>query len=73
MSIDEIHPNENRETVVIGGGSLSGGEGSVSGSIIGALIMTVIRVNGSTSTCTPKVTKSEMLGSCHFICSMQSA
>lgn len=29
--------------VVIGGGSLSGGEGSVSGSIIGALIMTVIR------------------------------
>ena len=29
--------------VVIGGGSLSGGEGSVLGSIIGALIMTVIR------------------------------
>lgn len=29
--------------VVIGGGSLSGGEGSVSGSLIGALIMTVIR------------------------------
>ncbi len=29
--------------VVIGGGSLSGGEGSVSGSLIGAVIMTVIR------------------------------
>ena len=29
--------------VVIGGGSLSGGEGSVFGSLIGALIMTVIR------------------------------
>jgi ribose/xylose/arabinose/galactoside ABC-type transport system permease subunit len=29
--------------VVIGGGSLSGGEGSVAGSLTGALIMTVIR------------------------------
>ncbi|HEY9787603.1 MAG TPA: ABC transporter permease [Candidatus Obscuribacterales bacterium] len=29
--------------VVIGGGSLSGGEGSIAGTIIGALIMTVIR------------------------------
>lgn len=29
--------------VVIGGGSLSGGEGSIAGSIVGALIMTVIR------------------------------
>ena len=29
--------------VVIGGGSLSGGEGSVAGSVIGALIMTTIR------------------------------
>jgi ribose transport system permease protein len=29
--------------VVIGGGSLSGGEGSILGSLIGALIMTVIR------------------------------
>jgi len=29
--------------VVIGGGSLAGGEGSVSGSLIGAVIMTVIR------------------------------
>jgi len=30
-------------SVVIGGGSLSGGEGSIFGSIVGALIMTVIR------------------------------
>jgi ribose transport system permease protein len=30
-------------SVVIGGGSLSGGEGSVPGTLIGALIMTVIR------------------------------
>lgn len=30
-------------SVVIGGGSLSGGEGSVAGSLIGALLMTVIR------------------------------
>jgi ribose/xylose/arabinose/galactoside ABC-type transport system permease subunit len=29
--------------VVIGGGSLSGGEGSILGSIVGAIIMTVIR------------------------------
>ncbi|MBN1831260.1 MAG: hypothetical protein JW896_04040 [Deltaproteobacteria bacterium] len=29
--------------VVIGGGSLSGGEGSIIGSLIGAMIMTVIR------------------------------
>jgi len=29
--------------VVIGGGSLSGGEGSILGTIVGALIMTVIR------------------------------
>jgi len=29
--------------VVIGGGSLNGGEGSISGTIVGALIMTVIR------------------------------
>jgi ribose transport system permease protein len=29
--------------VVIGGGSLSGGEGSILGAIVGALIMTVIR------------------------------
>ncbi|MBM4087465.1 MAG: ABC transporter permease, partial [Planctomycetes bacterium] len=33
--------------VVIGGGSLSGGEGSVLGSLIGALIMTVV-ANGCT-------------------------
>jgi len=30
--------------VVIGGGSLSGGEGSVIGSLVGAMIMTVIRI-----------------------------
>ena len=29
--------------VVIGGGSLSGGEGSIPGTLLGALIMTVIR------------------------------
>jgi ribose/xylose/arabinose/galactoside ABC-type transport system permease subunit len=33
--------------VVIGGGSLAGGEGSVLGSLIGALIMTVV-ANGCT-------------------------
>lgn len=33
--------------VVIGGGSLSGGEGSVSGTLIGALIMSVIRAGCS--------------------------
>jgi ribose/xylose/arabinose/galactoside ABC-type transport system permease subunit len=33
--------------VVIGGGSLSGGEGSVLGSMIGALLMTVVRSGGS--------------------------
>ena len=30
-------------SVVIGGGSLSGGEGSVAGSLIGALIMSLLR------------------------------
>ena len=29
--------------VVIGGGSLSGGQGSVAGALIGALLMTVIK------------------------------
>jgi ribose transport system permease protein len=29
--------------VVIGGGSLSGGQGSIAGSLLGALLMTVIR------------------------------
>ena len=33
--------------VVIGGGSLAGGEGSVLGSLLGALIMTVIRAGGA--------------------------
>ena len=33
--------------VVIGGGSLSGGEGSILGSMIGALLMTVIKTGGT--------------------------
>jgi ribose/xylose/arabinose/galactoside ABC-type transport system permease subunit len=33
--------------VVIGGGSLSGGEGSIRGSLIGALLMTVIRTGAT--------------------------
>ncbi len=33
--------------VVIGGASLSGGEGSIAGSILGALLMTTIRAGGS--------------------------
>lgn len=33
--------------VVIGGGSLSGGEGSILGSMVGALLMTVIRTGGT--------------------------
>ena len=33
--------------VVIGGGSLSGGEGSILGSLIGALLMTVIKTGGT--------------------------
>ena len=33
--------------VVIGGGSLAGGEGSILGSLVGALLMTVIKT-GST-------------------------
>jgi ribose transport system permease protein len=33
--------------VVIGGGSLSGGEGSIRGSLIGAALMTVIRTGGT--------------------------
>jgi ribose transport system permease protein len=33
--------------VVIGGGSLSGGEGSIRGSLIGALLMTVIKTGGT--------------------------
>lgn len=34
-------------SVVIGGGSLSGGEGSIRGSLIGAALMTVIRTGGT--------------------------
>jgi ribose transport system permease protein len=33
--------------VVIGGGSLAGGEGSVLGSVVGALLMTTIHSGGS--------------------------
>jgi ribose/xylose/arabinose/galactoside ABC-type transport system permease subunit len=33
--------------VVIGGGSLSGGEGSILGSLVGALLMTVIKTGGT--------------------------
>jgi ribose transport system permease protein len=33
--------------VVIGGGSLSGGEGSIAGSMVGALLMTVIKTGGT--------------------------
>jgi len=33
--------------VVIGGGSLSGGEGSILGSMVGALLMTVIKTGGT--------------------------
>ena len=33
--------------VVIGGASLSGGEGTIAGSMIGALLMTVIRTGGT--------------------------
>ncbi len=33
--------------MVIGGGSLSGGEGSILGSLIGAVIMTTISAGGS--------------------------
>ena len=40
--------------VVIGGGSLSGGEGSIAGTIVGALIMTVIR-SGCAQTGSPQL------------------
>jgi len=32
---------------VIGGGSLSGGQGSVAGTLIGALLLTVIKAGGA--------------------------
>jgi ribose/xylose/arabinose/galactoside ABC-type transport system permease subunit len=43
--------------VVIGGGSLSGGEGSIFGTIIGALIMTVIRTGCNLQGLQPWVTQ----------------
>jgi len=43
--------------VVIGGGSLSGGEGSILGSIIGALIMTIIRTGCNLHGLQPWVTQ----------------
>jgi len=36
-----------KKTVVIGGGSLNGGEGSVIGSLAGAVIMTTIRAGSN--------------------------
>jgi len=43
--------------VVIGGGSLSGGEGSIVGSIVGALIMTVIRTGCNLQGLQPWITQ----------------
>lgn len=43
--------------VVIGGGSLSGGEGSIFGSIVGALLMTVIRTGCNLQGLQPWVTQ----------------
>ena len=48
--------------VVIGGGSLSGGEGSVAGSIVGALIMAVLR-NGSNMLGLPNYVQEIIIGS----------
>ena len=47
--------------VVIGGGSLSGGEGSILGSLVGALIMTVIR-SGCTQWGLPNYTQEIITG-----------
>ena len=43
--------------VVIGGGSLSGGEGSIVGSLIGALIMTIIRMGCQLNGWAPWITQ----------------
>ncbi|MCD6304217.1 MAG: ABC transporter permease, partial [Planctomycetes bacterium] len=43
--------------VVIGGGSLAGGEGSIFGSIVGALIMTVIRTGCNLQGLQPWITQ----------------
>lgn len=48
--------------VVIGGGSLSGGEGSASGSIVGALIMSVLR-NGCNMLGVPNYVQEIIIGS----------
>ena len=45
--ISEVARSGVEVAVVIGGGSLAGGEGSVAGSLIGALIMTIVG-NGCT-------------------------
>lgn len=47
--------------VVIGGGSLSGGEGSIAGSIVGALIMAVLR-NGCTLVGVPNYVQNIVIG-----------
>jgi ribose transport system permease protein len=47
--------------VVIGGGSLSGGEGSALGSIIGALIMAVLR-NGCNMLGVPNYVQEIIIG-----------
>lgn len=49
-------------SVVIGGGSLSGGEGSVIGSIVGALIMAILR-NGCTLIGIPNYVQNIVIGS----------
>ena len=49
-------------SVVIGGGSLSGGEGSVTGSIVGALIMAILR-NGCTLIGIPNYVQNIVIGS----------
>lgn len=43
--------------VVIGGGSLSGGEGSIAGSLIGAIIMTIIRTGCQLNGWAPWITQ----------------
>jgi len=48
-------------SVVIGGGSLSGGEGSVVGSIVGALIMAILR-NGCTLVGIPNYVQNIVIG-----------
>ncbi|MEO6811187.1 MAG: ABC transporter permease, partial [Isosphaeraceae bacterium] len=47
--------------VVIGGGSLSGGEGTVPGTLIGCLIMSVL-ANGCTHVGIPDATRDVIIG-----------